>query len=209
MRERDLEILASEVCYQGFYRLQRLRLRHRLFAGGMSPPLEREVIDKGDVAAVLLYDPRRDEVVLIEQFRIGARDDPRGPWLLEIVAGLIEPGETPEQVARREALEEAGCTVQELLPISTFYTSPAQTSQRTHLYLGRVDSSGAGGIHGLAEEGEDIRVVCLAAEQAISLAEQGRTDSSWPLIALFWFARHRETVRQRWLAASERRPAAR
>ncbi len=207
MRERDLEILATEVGYQGFYRLQRLRLRHRLFAGGMSPPLEREVIDKGDVAAVLLYDPRRDEVVLIEQFRIGARDDARGPWLLEIVAGLIEPGETPEQVARREALEEAGCTVQELLPISTFYTSPAQTSQRTHLYLGRVDSSGAGGIHGLAEEGEDIRVVCLAAEQAISLAEQGRTDSSWPLISLFWFARHRETVRQSWLAASERRLA--
>jgi ADP-ribose pyrophosphatase len=107
----------------------------------MSPPIVREVIEKGDVAAVLLYDPQRDEVVMIEQFRIGARDDPRGPWLLEIVAGLIEPGETPAQVARREAMEEAGCTVLDLLPISTFYTSPAKTSQRTHLYLGRVDSS--------------------------------------------------------------------
>jgi nudix-type nucleoside diphosphatase (YffH/AdpP family) len=135
------EILEREVCYQGFYRLERLRLRHRLFAGGMSPPIVREAVEKGDVAAVLLYDPQRDEVVMIEQFRIGARDDPRGPWLLEIVAGLIEPGETPEQVARREAMEEAGCTVQDLLPISSFYTSPAKTSQRTHLYLGRVDSS--------------------------------------------------------------------
>jgi ADP-ribose pyrophosphatase len=174
MSQREVEILDREVCYQGFYRLERLRLRHRLFAGDMSPPIVREVIEKGDVAAVLLYDPKRDEVVMIEQFRIGARDDPRGPWLLEIVAGLIEPGETPGQVARREAMEEAGCAVIDLLPISTFYTSPAKTSQRTHLYLGRVDSSSAGGIHGLADEGEDIRVVCLAAEQAVKLAEEGQ-----------------------------------
>lgn len=200
MNEGDLEILEREVCYQGFYRLERLRLRHRLFAGGMSPPIMREAVEKGDVAAVLLYDPQRDEVVMIEQFRIGARDDPRGPWLMEIVAGLIEPGETPEQVARREAIEEAGCTVRELLAISSFYTSPGKTSQRTHLYLGRVDSTGAGGIHGLAHEGEDIRVVCLAAEQAIALAEQGKTDSAWPLIALLWFARQREAVRKCWLS---------
>lgn len=200
MRTKDLEILEQETCYQGFYRLQRVRLRHRLFAGGMSPPIVREVIEKGDVAAVLLYDPQRDEVVMIEQFRIGARNDPRGPWLLEVVAGLIESGETPPAVARREAREEAGCEVTDLLPISEFYTSPAKTSQRTHLYLGRVDSSAAGGIHGLAAEGEDIRTVCLAAEQAISLAEQGRIDSAWPLIALLWFARHREPVRRRWLA---------
>jgi ADP-ribose pyrophosphatase len=202
MSKREVEILDREVCYQGFYRLERLRLRHRLFAGDMSPPIVREVIEKGDVAAVLLYDPKRDEVVMIEQFRIGARDDPRGPWLLEIVAGLIEPGETPEQVARREAMEEAGCAVIDLLPISTFYTSPAKTSQRTHLYLGRVDSASAGGIHGLADEGEDIRVVCLAAEQAVKLAEEGRTDSAWPLLALFWFARHRDQVRDRWLTGT-------
>ncbi len=199
MRPEDLEILEQEICYQGFYRLERLRLRHRLFAGGMSPPIEREVIEKGDVAAVLLYDPQRDEVVMIEQFRIGARNDPRGPWLLEVVAGLIEPGETADGVARREAMEEAGCTVIDLLPISSFYTSPAKTSQRTHLYVGRIDSTAAGGIHGLVDEGEDIRVVCLAAEQAIAMAEQGQTDSAWPLIALLWFDRHREELRARWL----------
>ena len=184
MNSKDVELLDREVCYQGFYRLERLRLRHRLFAGGMSPPITREVIEKGDVAAVLLYDPRRDEVVMIEQFRVGARDDPRGPWLLEIVAGLIEEGETPEAVARREALEEAGCTVLQLLPISTFYVSPAKTSQRTWLYLGRVDASRAGGIHGLAHEGEDIRVACLPSHEAIALVEQGRADSAWPMIAL-------------------------
>ncbi len=202
MSEDDVEIIEQEICYQGFYRLERWRLRHRLFAGGMSPPIVRETIEKGDVAAVLLYDPQRDEVVMIEQFRIGARNDPRGPWLLEIVAGLIEAGETAAEVARREAIEEAGCTVIDLLPISSFYTSPAKASQRTHLYLGRVDSIGAGGIHGLAYEDEDIRVVCFPAEEAIALAEQGRTDSAWPLIALLWFARHREAVRQRWLSGA-------
>lgn len=207
MNRNDFEILDSEVCYQGFYRLERLRLRHRLFAGGMSPAIVREVIEKSDVAAVLLYDPQRDEVVMIEQFRIGARDDPRGPWLLEIVAGLIEPGETAAQVARREAFEEAGCTVGELVPISTFYTSPAKTSQRTHLFLGRVDSSAAGGIHGLADEGEDIRVVRFAALEAIGLAEQGHTDSTWPLLALLWFARQHQTVREQWLAGNASRKA--
>ncbi len=200
MSGQDVEILEQEICYQGFFRLERLRLRHRLFAGGMSPAIVRETIEKGDVAAVLLYDPQRDEVVMIEQFRIGARADPRGPWLLEIVAGLIEEGETPAEVARREAMEETGCMLIDLLPISTFYTSPAKTSQRTHLYLGRVDSTSAGGIHGLPHEGEDIRVVCLAAAQAVALSEQGRPDSAWPLIALLWFARHREEVRERWLA---------
>jgi len=197
---KQVEMLEREVCYEGFYRLERLRLRHPLFAGGMSPPITREVIEKGDVSAVLLYDPRRDEVVMIEQFRVGARDDPRGPWLLEIVAGLIEEGETPDAVARREAMEEAGCALSDLLPISTFYVSPAKTSQRTWLYLGRVDASRAGGIHGLAHEGEDIRVVCLPSDEAIALVEQGRADSAWPMIALLWFARHREMVRARWLA---------
>ena len=207
MRQDEVEIIEREICYQGFYRLERLRLRHRLFAGGMSPPIVREVIEKGDVAAVLLYDPLRDEVVMIEQFRIGARDDARGPWLLEIVAGLIEAGETPAQVARREALEEAGCTVLDLLPISSFYTSPAKTSQRTHLFLGRVDSANAGGIHGLADEGEDIRVVRLPAAEALLLAQQGKTDSAWPLLALFWFAGQREAVRARWSLAGEAPPA--
>ena len=200
MDGKNIEILERGVGYQGFYRLEKLRLRHRLFAGGMSGPLVRESIDKADVAAVLLYDPRTDELVLIEQFRIGARDDPRGPWLLEIVSGLIEPGESAEEVARRETREEAGCAVFDLVHVNTFYGSPAMSSQRVHLYLGRVDSTGVGGIHGLADEGEDIRVVRLPAEQALALLGQGRIDSAWPLIALLWFASQREAVRARWLA---------
>ena len=106
--KRDVEIVDRELCYQGFFRLERVRLRHSLHRGGMSPVLVRETLEKGDVVAVLPYDPVADAVVMIEQFRVGAIGAPRGAWLLEIVAGLMEPGEQPDDVARREATEEAG-----------------------------------------------------------------------------------------------------
>ena len=106
--KRDVEIVDRELCYQGFFRLERVRLRHSLHRGGMSPVLVRETLEKGDVVAVLPYDPVADTVVMIEQFRVGAIGAPRGAWLLEIVAGLMEPGEQPDDVARREATEEAG-----------------------------------------------------------------------------------------------------
>ena len=194
-----VEVLAQETGYQGFFRLEKLTLRHSLFGGGTSPPITREIIEKGDVSAVLLYDPALDRVVLIEQFRVGALRDPDGPWMLEVVAGLIEHGESPEEVARREAMEEAGCVVLDLLPIATFYASPSKTTERSFLFCGRVDAATAGGVHGLAHEGEDIRVVPLAALDALRLLDDGRVNSAWPIIALQWFALNREHVRARWL----------
>jgi ADP-ribose pyrophosphatase len=112
-----VEVLSRETAYRGFFSLEKLTLRHGLFGGGMSPPITRELIEKGDVSAVLLYDPALDRVVLIEQFRVGALRDPDGPWMMEVVAGLIEAGESAEDVARREAMEEAGCAVLELVPV--------------------------------------------------------------------------------------------
>jgi ADP-ribose pyrophosphatase len=165
----------------------------------MSPPITRELIEKGDVSAVLLYDPALDRVVLIEQFRVGALRDPDGPWMLEVVAGLIEAGESAEDVARREAMEEAGCAVLELVPIATFYPSPSKTTERSFLFCGRVDASGAGGVHGLAHEGEDIRVVPLDASEALRLLDSGRLNSALPLIALQWLALNRERLRDGWL----------
>lgn len=198
MDKDKVEVLARETCYQGFFRLERVRLRHALFRGGMSAELVREVIEKADVAAVLLYDPARDEVVLIEQFRVGALADDNGPWLMEIVAGLIEPGEAPEAVARREALEEAGLEILALEPITRFYAHPAKSSELSHLFCGRVDARDAGGVHGLAHEGEDIRVRVLPSDEALALVASGRINSAWPLIALGWLAREREALRRRW-----------
>jgi ADP-ribose pyrophosphatase len=192
---REYQVLTRQICYEGFFRLERLGLVHSLHGGGMSPVLSREIVERGDVAAVLLYDPRLDRVVMIEQFRVGAMGDSCGPWLLEIVAGLIEPGETPEEVARREAVEEAGCVIQTLEPITRFYATPAKSSERSYLYCGLVDAANVGGVHGLSHEGEDIRVVPFAAEEALALVDNGTINSAWPIIALQWLARHRKRLR--------------
>jgi ADP-ribose pyrophosphatase len=196
--KRKVEILDRELGYQGFFRLERVRLRHSLHRGGMSPVLVREILEKGDVVAMLPYDPVTDTVVMIEQFRIGAIGEERSAWLLEIVAGLMEPGERPEEVARREAGEEAGLAVGRMAPIARFFATPSKSSELTHLFCGEVDANGAGGIHGLAHEGEDIRVIPMPAGQAFDLLESGRIDSAWPIIALMWLQTHRERLRRTW-----------
>ena len=198
----DVEMIDREVVHDGFFRLDRYRLRHRQFAGGLGPVLTREILERGKVAAVLPVDPARDRVVLIEQFRPGAWGADWDPWLLECVAGVIEPGETPEALARREALEEAGCVITDLVPIATFLTSPGATTETVRLFCGRVDSEGVGGLHGLAGEGEDIRASVVAVDDAVTLLDEGRIVNAKTIIALQWIARHYHTLKARWKAAS-------
>jgi ADP-ribose diphosphatase len=162
----------------------------------------REVFERGHAAAVLPYDPVRDQVVMVEQFRIGALDAPEGPWLLEIVAGIIAPGETPQEVVRREAVEESGCTLLGLEPICEYLVSPGGTSERIHLFCGQVDASQADGIHGLAEEAEDIRVVVLSTDAAIAHLHAGKIRAAAPIIALQWLLLNRDQLRHRWGAVS-------
>ncbi|OBS10828.1 NUDIX domain-containing protein [Acidihalobacter prosperus] len=192
------EILDKVQCFKGFYELVRYRVRHALFAGGMGQPITRELMIRGQAAAVLPYDPVSDRVLLVEQFRIGAIDSPHGPWLVEIVAGLVEPGEQPEAVARREALEEAGCTLREIEPICEYYSSPGGSTERVSLFAARMDSDGLGGIHGLAEEGEDIRAFLMSADEAIDQMRRGLIDNAMSIIALQWLALNRERLRAQW-----------
>ena len=194
----DVELIEQEPCFRGFYRLDRLHLRHRLFAGGMSKVISRELFIRPDAVCVLPYDPLRDCVVLVEQFRVGALEKSANPWLLELVAGLIDTDESPDQVARREAVEEAGLELTELWPITQYYPSPGGSNERVHLYLGRCDSRKACGVHGLAEEGEDIRVHLYSFEQALAALDQGLMDNAASLIALQWLALNRQQVRQKW-----------
>ena len=196
--QADVEVVEREECFRGFYKLDRLHLRHRLFAGGMGKLINRELFVRHDAVCVLPYDPRRDEVVLIEQFRVGALDKSRNPWLLELVAGLIDKDEQPEEVARREAMEEAGLTLGALWPLSVYYPSPGGSDERVHLFLGRCDSVGAGGIHGLEEEGEDIRVYVLSFEDALARVRDGRIDNAASIMALQWLALNRDEVRGLW-----------
>ena len=198
MTDPRVDILEKTACYQGFFRLDRYRLRHRLFSGVWSRALVREVFERGHAAAVLPYDPMRDQVVLVEQFRIGALEAPGGPWLLEIVAGIIEPGETPEEVVRREAVEESGCTIQEVIPIYEYLVSPGGTSERITLFCGKVDAARAGGTHGATDEDEDIRVVVMSADAAFAQMQAGKINAAAPIIALQWLWLNRDQVRRRW-----------
>ena len=198
MQRDDVEILEREACFRGFYRLDRLHLRHRQFSGEMGPQLSRELFVRHDAVCVLPYDPQRDSVVLIEQFRVGALEKSANPWLLELVAGLIEQDEQPEEVAHREASEEAGLSLGALWPITQYYPSPGGSDERVHLYIGRCDSEGVGGVHGLAEEGEDIRVHVWPLEDALDAVKDGRIDNAASIIALQWLALNRAEIRGLW-----------
>ena len=197
-RDDDVEVVEREACFRGFYQLDRLHLRHRLFAGGMGKLINRELFVRHDAVCVLPYDPQRDCVVLIEQFRVGALDKSVNPWLIELVAGLIDKDEQPEEVARREAVEEAGLELAELWPLTQYYPSPGGSDERVHLYVGRCDSRGAGGVHGLEEEGEDIRVLVWSFDEALAALDDGRIDNAASIIALQWLALNRDKVRERW-----------
>jgi ADP-ribose pyrophosphatase len=199
--ETDVELLNREIGYQGFFRLERYQLSHRLFAGEMSPVITRELFERGHAAAVLLYDATLDRVVLVEQFRIGALNAAGGAWLYEIVAGIIEPGEEAEAVARRESVEEAGCEVGHIEKICDYLVSPGGTSETISLYCGQVDSRGVGGIHGLDHEDEDIRVFSVSYAEAVALLAAGELNSASPIMALQWLQLNRARLRAAWLAA--------
>lgn len=192
------EILEHSNGYAGFFRVDKYRLRHRLFRGGMSPVISRELFERGHAVAVLLYDPERDEIVILEQFRIGALHAPLGPWLFEIVAGIIEEGETAEAVAVRESVEEAGVSPTALEFITHYLVSPGGTSESISLYCGRIDARGVGGIFGLESEAEDIRVTTVPFAEAYAMVRDGRINSAAPIIAIQWLALNREELRRRW-----------
>jgi len=189
--KKEFKVIAQETMYQGFFSLNRYQVQHSLFAGGWSEVLTRELFQRGNCVAVLLYDPDADKVVIIEQFRMGpmGQDNVREKaWLLEVVAGAIEEGETAEAVAYRESEEEAGCVVQEMRLINEFYTSPGGTSEKISLFYGRIDATAVGGIHGLDNEHEDILVSTVSFSEAYEMIEDGRIESAIPIIAIQWLA---------------------
>ncbi|RPD99233.1 ADP-ribose diphosphatase [Candidatus Pantoea deserta] len=196
--KNDVEIIARETAWKGFFSIVRYRFRHRRFNGEMSGEVVREVFERGHAAVLLPYDPLRDEVVLIEQIRIPAFDVSATPWLLEMVAGIIEPNESAEDVVRREAVEEAGLTVGRVKPVLNYLASPGGTSERLSILVGEVDASLAQGCHGLEEENEDILVHVVSREQAYRWVEEGIIDNAASVIALQWLALHHEKLRDEW-----------
>ncbi|QIM67284.1 ADP-ribose diphosphatase [Mannheimia granulomatis] len=188
----DLQIVKQETVYKGHFELQKITFRHKLFSGEMSGEVVRELLIKGEAAALIAYDPKLDNVVLIEQVRIGAYDpiQRKSPWLLELVAGMVDKGnEVPAEVAIREAQEEAGLKVSEVQHALSVWDSPGGQLERLHLFLGLIDSTQvkSGEVHGLlAEENEDILVHVVSREQAYRWVEDGTIDNVIAVIGLQW-----------------------
>jgi ADP-ribose pyrophosphatase len=192
-------LIGKTTVYQGRFRVDRYRFRHRTHSGDWSAPLEREVFERGHAAALLPYDPVRDEVILIEQFRPGAFAAGLNPWLLEIIAGIIDKeGESAEDVARREAKEEGNLEIKELLPVVECILSPGACSEMISIFVGRTDSSAAGGVFGLAHEHEDIRVLVLPVARAAELLADRRITNAVTVMALQWLMLNRMELRNRW-----------
>jgi ADP-ribose pyrophosphatase len=195
----DLDIVAADIAFARHLRIEVVRFKHRLFAGGWSGERVFDIVRRGGAVAVLLYDPDRDHVVLVEQFRLAALYAGRSPWQVEGVAGLVDTDETPEEVGRREAVEEADLApIGKLVPIQCMLPASGTYDEIVWLFCGRVDSRGAGGVHGLAEENEDIRVVVKTIPEIEAMLDAGQIESAHTVISLYGLLRHRDRLRQEW-----------
>jgi ADP-ribose pyrophosphatase len=195
---RDVRVLDEQAVWSGHYSMRKVTLQHRRFAGGWSEPLVRELFERGDAVAVLPYDPKTDCLVMVEQFRPGAIRGNDSPWMLELIAGVVEQGECDEEVAHREAMEEASCELAELVPIATVFPSAGACTEQVRLFCGRVTKASIGGVHGLQEEGEDILVHSIPRADALQMLADDRIPNGHTLIALQWLHIHGAALRERW-----------
>jgi ADP-ribose pyrophosphatase len=194
----DVEIVDQSTVFQGFFTINTYKFRHRLYKGGWSEVVTREMFERGHAVVVLPYNAKTDEIVLIEQIRLGALPSSATPWLLEAVAGMIGEGESHEEVARREAMEEAGLELGKLWPILSYLSSPGGTTERIHLFLGELTHPVTTGIFGLAEEHEDIKVHQVPLAKAQQMLAAGLIDNAATVIALQWLALHHSEVQAKW-----------
>ncbi|MWN31546.1 MULTISPECIES: ADP-ribose diphosphatase [unclassified Gilliamella] len=197
--KNDVVNLTKKVLYKGFFSLFEYRFQYRKFDGSMSEVVAREILERGHAVVLLAYDAKRDDVVLIEQIRIAAIETQDSPWMLELIAGMMDhENESYEDVARREAMEEAGVTVGRCKPIISYLASPGGLTEQLHILVGEVDSSTAKGIHGLAEENEDIKVHVVSRSQAYQWVEDGIINNAASIIALQWLELNHESLKKEW-----------
>jgi ADP-ribose pyrophosphatase len=196
----DVQLIKHEVVAKSYFQLDRYTFRHRLFSGEWSPKITRDVFERGNAAAVVLFDPDLDQIVLVEQFRPGvyAAGDQK-PWTLEIVAGIVEPDEDVDALVRREAEEEANLIIGDLIEIPGIYSTTGGCSEFFWLFCGRVDASQAGGIFGKDDEGEDIRVIVMDRSKVMTAIEDGRIQAGFSVIAIQWLALNIDRVTRSWV----------
>ncbi len=192
---KDVDIESDEVVFDGFFKMREVALKHRLFKGGWSAPMKREIFHRGEASAAVLYDPERDLIGLVEQFRSGALESEYSPWCLEVVAGMMEAGETAESLIRRELEEEAGIFESELVHITSYYSTPGGCSEKIHLYCALCDLSEAGGVHGLDHENEDILLQVFPAEEVFAVMLDSRMNNAATLLGLQWLQINRKSLK--------------
>ena len=193
----DWEIYQKKIVYEGHFVVTKYDLSHEKYSGERSPLLHRELVSRNDAVAVVAYDPDTDQLVLVEQFRVGAMREDQ-PWLIEIVAGLIDNDELPEDVSIREMQEEIGCAPQLLQKIGAFYTSPGGVAEWVHLYIGKVSVKDIESIGGLEQESEDIKILVVPASDAEFMLSTGEVRSAISIIGLQWFVINKENIRKQW-----------
>ena len=197
---KDMFISKVESKFQGFFTINEVKVKHKLFEGGESKVLTREIFERGDAVVLMPYDPVADTVVIIEQFRLGAlRGDT--PWQLEFIAGMFGENEEPIDVAIREAKEEANLDINEknIVKVTKFFSSPGGTSECIHLFAAKIDSLHIGGVYGLEEEGEDILVHVIPRLKAMDLLSEGKISNASTIIGLQWLQLNYVTLKEAWL----------
>ena len=193
---KDYAIEGREHLFRGFIQVEKVRLRHRLFAqDGSTPVLQRELIHRPEAAGVLIYSHGQRKFALIEQFRVGAIDDSDSPWQLEIIAGVLDGAETPESCIRRESLEESGCELRGLQHLFSFYPSAGACSELFHLYSAQAELPEHGGVFGMPDEGENIQLHILNYADLPELLVSGRLKNAPVIMALQWLQQEIHTIK--------------
>ncbi len=187
----DVTIESREFLFRGFIQVEKVSFRHRLFnQPDYSPVIQRELIHRPEAAGVLLYNDQQQRFALIEQFRVGALNDSESAWQLEVIAGVLDGDEAPEDCIRRESLEESGCEVQQLQHLFSFYPSAGACSEFFHLYAAEVELPKMGGIFGMPDEGENIQFHLFDYSEVGTLLRNGRLRNAPVIMALQWLVQH-------------------
>ena len=195
----DVEILDESVLSEHFFTLKQYKVTHSSFLDGDCPPVLRERLEGKTAVSILLFDPREDAIVCVEQFRIGLMGVADRSWSIETVSGFCDVAhEKPQEVAAREVTEETGCELQDLIEVGEFFVSPGSSTERITVFVGCVDSSKVSGVHGLAHDGEEIRPVVIPREAAVSQLFT-ELNSTSIIIALQWLQINLDELNQRWL----------
>ena len=181
------QIINKKNLYSGFFKLKKLEFVHQKHDGSWTDKVSREIFSGAHVSTLLPYDPVRKEIILIQQFRAGILSRHKENLLYEIVAGIIDKNENPDQTSIRECFEETGCDVKKLIHIQDYFPAPGSSESFYHLYLGEVESFKGTRLRGLKKENEDIMVSSFKIQEVRKMLDSKRIKNGLTLIALQWF----------------------